>query len=174
MKTYEHVYDILSKSPDFVTGESLAKSLGVSRTAIWKAIQTLQEQGIIPTKWKSEFELYMLVKSYFEDTIYQYHNEWLGLQSLDIFIPQINLGIEYQGIQHYQAVELFGGEEGYITRQKRDKIKKEKCKQENVKLLYWDYRVQISDTNLEELLNSIGINLPPKKVNVSYTPYEKQ
>ena len=135
---------------------------------------TLQEQGIIPTKWKSEFELYMLVKSYFEDTIYQYHNEWLGLQSLDIFIPQINLGIEYQGIQHYQAVELFGGEEGYITRQKRDKIKKEKCKQENVKLLYWDYRVQISDTNLEELLNSIGINLPPKKVNVSYTPYEKQ
>ncbi|MFR4697449.1 MAG: bifunctional biotin--[acetyl-CoA-carboxylase] ligase/biotin operon repressor BirA [Streptococcus salivarius] len=46
MKTYEHVYDILSKSPDFVTGESLAKSLGVSRTAIWKAIQTLQEQGI--------------------------------------------------------------------------------------------------------------------------------
>ena len=37
MKTYEHVYDILSKSPDFVTGESLAKSLGVSRTAIWKA-----------------------------------------------------------------------------------------------------------------------------------------
>ena len=46
MKTYEHVYHILSKSPDFVTGESLAKSLGVSRTAIWKAIQTLQEQGI--------------------------------------------------------------------------------------------------------------------------------
>ena len=46
MKTYEHVYDILSKSPDFVTGERLAKSLGVSRTAIWKAIQTLQEQGI--------------------------------------------------------------------------------------------------------------------------------
>ena len=45
-ETYEHVYDILSKSPDFVTGESLAKSLGVSRTAIWKAIQTLQEQGI--------------------------------------------------------------------------------------------------------------------------------
>ena len=49
MKTYEHVYEILSKSPGFVTGESLAKNLGVSRTAIWKAIQTLQEQGVVIT-----------------------------------------------------------------------------------------------------------------------------
>ena len=49
MKTYEYVYEILAQSPDFVTGESLAKELGVSRTAIWKAIQTLQEQGIVIT-----------------------------------------------------------------------------------------------------------------------------
>ena len=49
MKTYEHVYEILSKSPGFVTGESLAKNFGVSRTAIWKAIQTLQEQGVVIT-----------------------------------------------------------------------------------------------------------------------------
>ena len=49
MKTYERVYEILSKSPDFVTGESLAKELGISRTAIWKAIQTLQDQGIVIT-----------------------------------------------------------------------------------------------------------------------------
>ena len=33
MKTYERVYEILAKSPDFVTGESLAKELGISRTA---------------------------------------------------------------------------------------------------------------------------------------------
>ena len=29
MKTYERVYEILAKSPDFVTGESLAKELGI-------------------------------------------------------------------------------------------------------------------------------------------------
>ena len=49
MKTYERVYEILAKSPDFVTGENLAKELGISRTAIWKAIQTLQNQGIVIT-----------------------------------------------------------------------------------------------------------------------------
>lgn len=49
MKTYERVYEILAKSPDFVTGESLAKELGISRTAIWKAIQSLQDQGVVIT-----------------------------------------------------------------------------------------------------------------------------
>ena len=49
MKTYERVYEILAKSTDFVTGESLAKELGISRTAIWKAIQSLQDQGVVIT-----------------------------------------------------------------------------------------------------------------------------
>lgn len=132
----------------------------------------LEEKGIIPTKWKSEFELYMLVKSYFEDAIYQYHDDWLGLQSLDIFIPQKIVGIEYQGIQHYEAVERFGGEEGYITTQKRDEVKKQKCQQEGVILLYWNYKVKINDTNLKKLFNSISINLPTKKANVTYMPYK--
>lgn len=46
MKTYQKVYEHLKQSPDFVNGEQLAQELGLSRTAIWKAIQTLQEQGI--------------------------------------------------------------------------------------------------------------------------------
>lgn len=132
----------------------------------------LEEKGIIPTKWKSEFELYMLVKSYFEDAIYQYHDEWLGLQSLDIFIPQKNIGIEYQGIQHYEAVECFGGEAGYITTQKRDKVKKQKCQQEGITLLYWNYTEKINDTIFEKLFNSISIDIPPKKATVTYAPYK--
>lgn len=123
----------------------------------------LEEKGIIPTRWKSEFELYMLVKSYFDDAIYQYRDEWLGLQSLDIFIPQKNIGIEYQGIQHYEAVERFGGEEGYITTQKRDKVKRQKCQQEGVTLLYWNYKTKISDTNFVKLFNSFNIDFPIKK-----------
>lgn len=132
----------------------------------------LEEKGIIPTKWKREFELYMVAKSYFEDAIYQYHDEWLGLQSLDIFIPQKNIGIEYQGLQHYEAVERFGGEEGYINTQERDKIKKQKCQHEGVTLLYWNYKIKINDTNFENLFNSIGIDLPTKKANVTYASYK--
>ena len=76
MKTYEHVYDILSKSPDFVTGESLAKSLGVSRTAIWKAIQTLQEQGIDITSVRKkgyylEREIFFFLKTSLSNSTFQ-------------------------------------------------------------------------------------------------------
>lgn len=46
MKTYEKIFEALHERKDFITGEVLAQSLQVSRTAIWKAIKTLEEQGI--------------------------------------------------------------------------------------------------------------------------------
>lgn len=94
---------------------------------------------LLNIKWKNEFDLYRLVKSYYNDAIYQYRSEWLELQSLDIFIPSINVGIEYQGIQHYQEIEFFGGTEAFIHRQKLDNLKKEKCNKNNVKIIEWKY-----------------------------------
>lgn len=120
----------------------------------------LRESGIISSKWVNEFDLYMLVKSYYKDAIYQYHSEWLGLQSLDIYIPCEKIGIEYQGIQHYEPVKQFGGEKGYITTKQRDINKKEKCEKNGVRLLYWDYREKIQDNNLIKLFDSIEINIP--------------
>lgn len=47
MKTYEIMFEELIKTTDFVRGQDLANRLGLSRTAIWKAIQALEHQGII-------------------------------------------------------------------------------------------------------------------------------
>ena len=47
MKTYEKIYQVLSQADDFVTGEVLGRDLGISRTAVWKAIQTLESKGIV-------------------------------------------------------------------------------------------------------------------------------
>lgn len=50
--------------------------------------------------------------------------------------------IEYHGEQHYHPIEYFGGEENFKTQQKRDEIKLEYCKKNNIPLLiipYWDY-----------------------------------
>ena len=50
--------------------------------------------------------------------------------------------IEYDGIQHYEAVEIFGGIPAFKKRQKRDQIKNQYCKDNNIKLIripYWDY-----------------------------------
>ena len=37
----------LKKEKDYVSGQELCESLGVSRTAVWKAIRQLEEQGYV-------------------------------------------------------------------------------------------------------------------------------
>lgn len=46
MKTYEKIYDYLQNKDDYISGETLAKKFELSRTAIWKAIKTLEEKGV--------------------------------------------------------------------------------------------------------------------------------
>ncbi|GGE25519.1 bifunctional biotin--[acetyl-CoA-carboxylase] ligase/biotin operon repressor BirA [Streptococcus himalayensis] len=46
MKTYETLFQLLYDAQDYLSGESLATQLGVSRTSIWKAIQRLEKKGI--------------------------------------------------------------------------------------------------------------------------------
>jgi hypothetical protein len=45
----------------------------------------------------------------------------------DFFVPDYNLVIEYNGIQHYFPVEHFGGKQSLIDTQARDKIKQDYC-----------------------------------------------
>ncbi|EJN94264.1 bifunctional biotin--[acetyl-CoA-carboxylase] ligase/biotin operon repressor BirA [Streptococcus ratti] len=47
MKTYEKIYQVLAQTDNFVTGEVLGKELSISRTAVWKAIQTLEGKGLV-------------------------------------------------------------------------------------------------------------------------------
>lgn len=68
---------------------------------------------------------------------YQKKFEWLGLQSLDFFIPKYNVAIECQGIQHFQNVDYFGGENGLKQRKEKDKIKRNLCNKNGIKLLYY-------------------------------------
>ena len=54
---------------------------------------------------------------------------------------KIQFLIEYQGIQHYQE-SVFSKYEPLEERQKRDNIKREYCKKNNIQLIeipYWDY-----------------------------------
>lgn len=50
--------------------------------------------------------------------------------------------IEYQGEQHYEPIEVFGGEEKYIKTKTNDLIKKKYCEKKNIKLIeipYWQF-----------------------------------
>ncbi|WP_105616732.1 biotin--[acetyl-CoA-carboxylase] ligase [Vallitalea okinawensis] len=41
----DKVLKVLKESDDFISGEQLSKQLGVSRTAVWKAVTKLKEEG---------------------------------------------------------------------------------------------------------------------------------
>ena len=69
----------------------------------------------------------------------------------DFYLPTYNSCIEYQGKQHYEAIEYFGGQEKFELQQKHDTIKNEYCKNNGIPLLripYYKYN------NIEEELNN--------------------
>lgn len=57
--------------------------------------------------------------------------------------------IEYDGAQHFYVTKRFGGNDTFEIQQKRDAIKNEYCKNNNINLIripYWDFK------NIEEIL----------------------
>jgi len=53
----------------------------------------------------------------------------------DFYLPDYNTCIEFNGIQHYFVVDIFGGKESLEINKKRDKIKEEYCKSKGIKLI---------------------------------------
>ena len=114
----------------------------------------LTARGIIRPKWKHELSLFHMVRKHYPDTLYQYRPEWLGRQSLDLFIPSLSLGIEYQGIQHYLPIGFFGGEEALSQRQELDDQKRQLCHKNNVRLIEWPYNIEPTEKNIHEMVSS--------------------
>lgn len=76
------------------------------------------------------------------------------LLRFDFYLPELNTAIEYQGEQHYEPYEYFGGQEKYLMTLKYDKIKQDYCKNNNIKLIiipYWDYD-KLNDDYIQEVL----------------------
>lgn len=107
--------------------------------------------------WISETNLYYEIKEYFESEIVVQHGKpkWLGKQHLDIWFPKLNIGIEYQGAQHFYPVDFFGGEASLIKNKTRDKQKKELCEEFGCKLIYVlpDYDLSMVLSQIEKFIH---------------------
>jgi len=66
----------------------------------------------------------------------------------DFYLPEYNICIEYDGEQHYEIINFFGGETGFSKRQKLDNIKNKYCKDNNINLI----RIRFDDNIDEKLL----------------------
>ena len=114
----------------------------------------LTAEGVIKPKWKHELSLLHTVRQMFADTLYQYRPEWLGRQSLDLYIPSLKTAIEYQGIQHYYPVEFFGGDEALELRKELDRQKKQLCEENGVRLIEWPYDREPTEKNVRYYIES--------------------
>lgn len=63
----------------------------------------------------------------------------------DFYLPQHNICIEYNGRQHYESIDFFGGEDAFKIRQQHDKIKKNYCQSNDIDLLCISYQQDIEE-----------------------------
>ena len=116
----------------------------------------LTAEGVIKPKWKHELTLFHAVRSLYPDTLYQHRPGWLGRQSLDLFIPSLQTAIEYQGIQHYSPVDFFGGEDALQQRKELDRVKRQLCEENHVRLIEWPYSTPPTEENVEAMIGDPG------------------
>lgn len=89
---------------------------------------------------------------------------WLAINGnklrIDIFLPDYNIGIECQGLQHFQPIEYWGGEKTFEKTKLYDEIKLKLCTDNGIKLVYytnlkkiiWDKPIY---TEITDLLNAL-------------------
>lgn len=108
-------------------------------------------------KWKSEELVYNMTKKLYKQykVIYQHRPFFLrnpqgGQMTYDVYISELKVAIEYQGKQHFEPVDFFGGVEGYEKTIERDKIKQVLSKENGIKLVYINYWEEITPQLIKE------------------------
>lgn len=105
-----------------------------------------------------------LIKLFDEKMIkYEYQKKflWMGRQSLDFYLPDYNIAIECQGLQHYVAAEGYmGGEKGFRIRQGLDIRKRRLCNEHGVRIIYYDH------TNFDKFLGEQVIKTQDQLLSV--------
>ena len=105
----------------------------------------------------------------------QYSDEFLkngkGKQKLDFYLPDYNIAIECQGLQHFTNIFYIKNKQ-YENFMKRDIMKFEKCKKKGIKLLYYTTNENIKLKNCCYIYNINNIfsnkELLLEKIKESY------
>jgi hypothetical protein len=97
---------------------------------------------LIGEHWQEETKLYKIIQSILpQNTIERHYRPvWLERLELDFFLPEIPLGIEYQGIQHYCPIKHWGGEKGLEIRKEHDRRKLNLATENNIPIVYFNYK----------------------------------
>lgn len=107
-------------------------------------------------RWKSEELMFECVKKVFSknEVVHQHRPYFLhtrnGQMSYDVFVYGENIAFEYQGKQHFEPVEYFGGEEHFEEQRKRDDLKLKLSEENGIILIYVNYWEDITANLIKE------------------------
>ncbi|MEY2739607.1 MAG: Pacmanvirus, partial [Bacteroidota bacterium] len=93
-----------------------------------------------------ELEVEFVEQKTFDDLVYK------SKLKCDFFLPELNTVIEYNGLQHYEPVSIFGGIEGLIETQNRDLLKYEYLDSRGIDLIIIRYDIEDIKEYLQERL----------------------
>lgn len=136
----------------------ISKKLRKIRSIIENEVRA--EVGVkkIGESWTSETILYTIVRRIYEghEIIRHYRPGILEHLELDIYIKDLEIGIEYQGIQHFKPVKHWGGKEALEKTKARDKRKRELCKTNGIKLVYVYYYDDLSEDLVRKRISDLS------------------
>jgi hypothetical protein len=152
--------DFLSRD-EILAASEFSKIIQKHHRKIWNIIENEVRRKFgyknIGEQWTSETILYYIIKKLFpeHEVLRHYRPDFLNGLELDVFIKELNVGIEYQGIQHYKPIKHWGGSDGLARLKHRDKKKKVFCRQNNVSLIYFEYNEGLSDSLVMSRLRGV-------------------
>jgi len=136
---------------DFEKANELWKKFQKQNRKVWKIIENEVRRKFkhkkIGDAWTSETILYHIICSLFPNyNIYRhYRPDFLEGLELDIYIEELKIGVEYQGIQHYEPISYWGSEEAFEKLQKRDMKKQTLAKLNGIPIVYFTYEEHLND-----------------------------
>ena len=110
--------------------------------------------------WISETQMFYAIKERFgalTPVIHHGRPNWLGRQHFDVYLPEFNVAIEYQGEQHYRPIDFFGGQLAFEKNKARDVKKRELSILNNCSLIEVDKSVSNEELlyKISQLINKI-------------------
>lgn len=117
----------------------------------------------IGERWTSETILFRIIEALLapREVVHHFRSKELEGLELDVWVPELKLGIEYQGEQHYQAIKHWGGDEGLARRQSNDRRKRVLCKQLGYTLIEFRFDEELTEATVQSRLQGYLTSTAP-------------
>jgi len=109
--------------------------------------------------WRSEQKVYDILKELFPNNYIRRHDRrTLNGLELDFNLPELRLGIEYDGEQHFDrkvCEEVFKSD--FDAQLRRDREKNKRCRKKNIHLIRIKYDEPLTKTHIKKRLKEVNL-----------------